>query len=607
MKKISILFFLTVIVLYNYAQLPVTYDLRDYNLVTSVKSQDGGTCWTHGTMASIESNLLVNENWTNNGETGEPNLAEYHLDWWNGFNEHNNDDITPTTGSGLEVHMGGDYLVSTAYLSRMEGAVRDIDGQSFDNPPDRWSASYHYYYPRDVEWFTIEENLDGIDVIKQRLMDYGAVATCMCYDGSFIDGNYNHYQPSTSSYLPNHSVTIVGWDDNHSVPAAPANGAWIVKNSWDTYWGLEGYFWISYYDKWACKEPEMGAVSFINVEPLKYEHIYFHDYHGWRDTKEDITEVVNAFVSRENTWLTSVSFFTSADDVNYKIKIYGSATDTFFNALTIQEGNSAIKGFHTVDLDVPVHLYEDMNFYVYLYFSDGGHAYDRTSLVPVLLDDRINKSQKKSTLVESSAAEGESFYYFNNQWNDFYDYNDPSGYQNTGNFCVKALADDDYVAESFGAVFHILNSNNNLGIQNASVTFDSETKTADKQGDVMFKNFTENSSDISLSVVADGYINFDTLIDILDSTVVLDIKLTKIVNITEQDINLRIYPNPASEYLFIENSKSEVTYSIFDLQGRKILQGTTENEINISMLEKGFYTIELNENNKKQTIKFIKK
>ena len=103
---------------------------------------------------------------------------------------------------------------------------------------------------------------------------------------NFVDGEEGRQIYAQYTYepaKPNHVVTIVGWDD--TFPASnfledhqpPGPGAWIVKNSWDTDWGNDGYFYLSYYDMSLCYPQTFEYVKPEEKEPQSLE-ILEHDF-----------------------------------------------------------------------------------------------------------------------------------------------------------------------------------------------------------------------------------------------------------------------------------------------------------------------------------------
>lgn len=103
-------------------------------------------------------------------------------------------------------------------------------------------------------YFIMPNSDNYVGDVKKAILNYGAVS--VAYASSNAEPYFNektsaHYV--NKSLSPNHAVAIVGWDDNYKADnfliTPPGDGAWIVKNSWASDWGDNGYFYISYYEK----------------------------------------------------------------------------------------------------------------------------------------------------------------------------------------------------------------------------------------------------------------------------------------------------------------------------------------------------------------------
>ncbi len=59
--------------------------------------------------------------------------------------------------------------------------------------------------------------------------------------------------------------------------------------------------------------------------------------------------------------------------------------------------------------------------------------------------------------------------------------------------------------------------------------------------------------------------------------------------LSNQDEELGLYPNPASEVVHIESKEHISEIKVYDISGRKVLQKSNNNTVNISKLPRGAY------------------
>lgn len=389
--------------------LPSSYDLRTQSRLSPVRDQNPyGTCWAFATYSSLESCLLP-------GETRD--FSENNLVWFSGF------DREPYNG-------GGNYWMSTAYLVRWDGPVAEADdayGSGTHPKPATLSKAKH------VQEVLILPSKQGAscDAIKQAIMTHGAVATTM-YAGaiaSYMKGDA-YYYPTTEGQNPDHGVAIVGWDDAYPagnfLTPPPGNGAFIVRNSWGSGWGSNGYFYASYYDK----HIGVSAWCFSGVEPpANYDDIYQYDPLGCVTSYGYGTRTMwlaNAFTATASGSIDAVSIYTLYTGIAYQV-LAGTTPQT----MTARgSGTLTDAGYHTISLSTPLPVARGQSFAVGVKLT-GGSSGD-TYLIPT-------EMPYAGYSMAAEASPGQSF--FSLDGSTWYDATDEI--HSEANICLKAFATED--------------------------------------------------------------------------------------------------------------------------------------------------------------------
>ncbi len=392
-------------------QLPASFDLRALNRVTAVRNQNPyGTCWAFAALASVESCLMP----------GETNFFSVNqLVKKAGF------DSDPFDG-------GGGANMAAAYLTRWAGPINDSD-DPYPNTNDTHTAFTVRKHIQNVVMLPLKANPLDNNIIKLAVMQFGALDVGMFWDDNFYNDQYKSLYYNGSEYA-NHAVDIVGWDDDfpagHFSPAAPGNGAFIVRNSWGTEFGDGGYFYCSYYDTVMGHDEN---VSFPAAEATdNYAAIYQYDPLGlvgaYGFHSGTMAWGANVFTATANQQIAAAGFYALDANIGYTIKVYTHLTgnDPATGVLQLtQTGHTAYAGFYTVDLEQTIPISQGEKFAVVV-----GLPRTQAANNPIAVEYAEPDYSSRAT-----AEPNQSFISPNGS-----NWTDTTTFESTANVCIKAYA-----------------------------------------------------------------------------------------------------------------------------------------------------------------------
>ena len=396
--------------------LPARYNLAENGFVTDVKNQqDSGNCWAFAALASLETCVLKASNKTFNFSVENmKNLIEMYSAY----------------GWKMETNEGGYNGMPMGYLASWLGPV-NATLDPFDDKGTLSPLLDSEMHIQNIYVLPARTSYTDNDAIKEAILKYGGLYASYYHSAGYLNSKTNaYYDPYTGN--GNHAITVVGWDDDYSKNnfyTAPAgDGAFIVKNSWGSSWGDNGYFYISYYDRVLfAVNKDNQAFTYILNDTVRYTKNYQYDVAGMTDyliTGKKTVWYKNIYNATGNEVIAAVSTFFNTT-VDYEISIY--VNDVL--QLT-QNGRHEGSGYYTIPLKeyVPVAVGDIFKIVVKLANPQNGYA-----AVPI--------SEQLST-TRCYYAPGVS--YFSNdgkKWTDLYDYS-ASAYSHTYNSqvaCLKAF------------------------------------------------------------------------------------------------------------------------------------------------------------------------
>ncbi|MDO5560946.1 MAG: lectin like domain-containing protein [Oscillospiraceae bacterium] len=442
---------------------PESFDLRSFGIVSDVRNQgETSTCWAISAMESLETQ--INKASQNRNVL----LSPWHLAYFTYTEEQLSD---PSEGS--QFNCGGFSSNTISTLSKWQGPVYEstvpfgsekiVDEQLRHNHDYCVQNAYNVHqYVRNNIYYSQEE-------IKKLVYDKNAVSVYYYANNEYYnEDTAAHYCPEKT--VPTHAVLIVGWDDNYSmdkfITKPSQKGAWLIKDSYGTEKGKDGYIWISYDDASLCE----AACYFAENKDI-YDNNYYYDDYGWIASistdamQSSLTGYMsNIFTANSQENISAVSFYTSEPGTAYDIKIYKNITDennpVSGKPAGYYSGTQEYMGYHTVDLEnkIPVEAGEKFSVVVkivnrtspYTVPVEAGVMYTRSG--NYYIENRLSNQpelQSKRSFISNNGSlwrkiSGESYRYFKSRYTYFGMNDDTDEIQEMelGAVCIKAFTEN---------------------------------------------------------------------------------------------------------------------------------------------------------------------
>ena len=208
--------------------IPEEWDWRDVDgedWTTPIKDQIQdvcGSCWAFGALGGLEAMIKI---WNNN-PAADVDLSEQYM-------------LSCSPGD-----CNGWYWMQTLNWIQYHGAIPEncLPYEADDTIPcedkcDEWGELL-------VGIESHHKVTSNASVIQSALFEYGPLPASMkVYEDFYPEWEGGVYEHTWGNLVFGHCVTIVGYNNSWG---GPDEGYWIVKNSWGTEWGEDGWFRIAY-------------------------------------------------------------------------------------------------------------------------------------------------------------------------------------------------------------------------------------------------------------------------------------------------------------------------------------------------------------------------